>query len=565
MSSLREVPSARYQPTWAWVVLGVLTALGFALRLSGHDQSLGGDEYYTQTVITASDGVVSLLRHVRDSYETTPPLYYLLGWLARKWNPSLTAIRIPSLLAGTALVPSVYFLARRMAGWRAGLTAAALVSISPFGIWYSNEARAYALLALLCSLVMLQALRFVERPNWLNSLLLVAASTAALYTHNTAVFCVLAVLAWVFLAHGELRGRAVAIGLATAAFYVPFLLTFEPRDVWWMFGHIYGRGPEIVWTGLERMVLGSAYVPLRVVPGATGLVVVSVCVAVGAFTQRKQLPAARSPITLALTVVITTIAAVYTYAMATNTNIFVPRSMNCMFAAALVLLASAVARAVPGKLAAVLSVATLAVFGWSTATAFQAGWQRSDVKGAITTAAALKPQPRVVMSGGYRLRNYLPSEIADATIPKELTRSQWAQIGHSFESVAWVNSLLPTGITRAALESRRQLAHEAGFSITCSKLFPGYPPVLLQVASRPGVKWVTAPACSAADLNRAMSIAPVNRRNVRVLPAGSSTTPTPSDLLLLVALVALMLGFLAWLLLGANHKLTRHGRQAFLG
>jgi len=62
-----------------------------------------------------------------------------------------------------------------------------------------------------------------------------------------------------------------------------------------------------------------------------------------------------------------------------------------------------------------------------------------------------------------------------------------------------------------------------------------------------------------------MSIAPVNRRNVRVLPAGSSTTPTPSDLLLLVALVALMLGFLAWLLLGANHKLTRHGRQAFLG
>lgn len=122
MSSLREVRSARYQPTWAWAVLGLLTALGFALRASGHDQSLGGDEYYTQTVITASDGVVSLLRHVRDSYETTPPLYYLLGWLARKWDPSLTAIRIPSLLAGTALVPSVYFLAWLLLGANHKLT-----------------------------------------------------------------------------------------------------------------------------------------------------------------------------------------------------------------------------------------------------------------------------------------------------------------------------------------------------------------------------------------------------------------------------------------------------------
>ena len=27
MSSLREVRSARYQPTWAWAVLGLLTAL----------------------------------------------------------------------------------------------------------------------------------------------------------------------------------------------------------------------------------------------------------------------------------------------------------------------------------------------------------------------------------------------------------------------------------------------------------------------------------------------------------------------------------------------------------
>jgi len=79
-----------------------------------------------------------------------PPGYYLLlhGWRAL-FGQNEFALRSLSVVAGVALVAFTYLLGRRLFGESTGLTAAFLGAISPFAIYYSQEARMYALLAAL--------------------------------------------------------------------------------------------------------------------------------------------------------------------------------------------------------------------------------------------------------------------------------------------------------------------------------------------------------------------------------------------------------------------------------
>jgi len=79
-----------------------------------------------------------------------PPGYYLLlhYWRAL-FGQSELALRSLSVVAGLALVLFTYLLGRDLFGEAAGLMAAFLGAISPFAIYYSQEARMYALLAAL--------------------------------------------------------------------------------------------------------------------------------------------------------------------------------------------------------------------------------------------------------------------------------------------------------------------------------------------------------------------------------------------------------------------------------
>ena len=84
------------------------------------------------------------------------PLYFWLVWLSTKCaGLNEWSVRLPSLLAGIALIPVMHFATARLLGSRlAGLTAAAIVAFDGalFG-WYSQEARPYALVQLLAHLI----------------------------------------------------------------------------------------------------------------------------------------------------------------------------------------------------------------------------------------------------------------------------------------------------------------------------------------------------------------------------------------------------------------------------
>jgi len=120
-----------------------------------------------------------------------PPFYYSLlhYWLAL--GSSEGAIRALSALAGTLTVPFVYGIGRSLFDRATGLGAALLLALSPFHLWYSQETRMYALVALLttCSVYcMLELLRGKGWPAWVGYVLTAALS---LYTHYYALFIVL--------------------------------------------------------------------------------------------------------------------------------------------------------------------------------------------------------------------------------------------------------------------------------------------------------------------------------------------------------------------------------------
>jgi hypothetical protein len=206
----------------ALAAVAALTALGLAIRLRLAGQSIFADEISTYSIVSTHDlpGVWSV---VHGDQEITPPLYFLLSWLTTRIDLSPELLRAPSLLAGTATIPLTYLLGLRTVGRAAALAGAAIASFSPFLIFYSSEARGYALatvLVLLSTLSLLQAADDGRRLWWLAY---GACSCAAVYTHYTVIFALGVQLLWVLLARPRARVPALTANAAAALGFLPWL------------------------------------------------------------------------------------------------------------------------------------------------------------------------------------------------------------------------------------------------------------------------------------------------------------------------------------------------------
>jgi uncharacterized membrane protein len=207
-------PGVARPELWA---LAALTVLGAALRFSTLDlQSFWHDEAVTVGRVL-EPSLFATLGHVPGS-EATPPLYYALAWAWTKlFGHGEVGIRSLSALLGTATVPVVWWAGRTLISSATGLGAAALTATSSYMVWYSQEARAYVLLVLLCAVSLAlfgEALRRREaRWLWWWG----AASALALLTHYFAVFVVapeLALLVWLL---PERRRAVLGAGAAVGA------------------------------------------------------------------------------------------------------------------------------------------------------------------------------------------------------------------------------------------------------------------------------------------------------------------------------------------------------------
>lgn len=207
-------------------VLAGIVLLGAALRFS----TLGLQSYRYDEAVT-----VGRVLHANffDTFaavphsESTPPLYYLIAWAwSKPFGTGEVWMRSLSALFGTASIAVVYLAAVALPlPRRAGLIAATAVAVSPVLIWFSQDARAYALLFLLTALSFLffaRARRSGARRDlaWWG-----ACSALALATHYFAGFVVLPEAVLLLLGRNR-RGAALAslAIVAMAALLAPVAL-----------------------------------------------------------------------------------------------------------------------------------------------------------------------------------------------------------------------------------------------------------------------------------------------------------------------------------------------------
>jgi mannosyltransferase len=137
--------------------------------------------------------------------------------LARVWSRLFgtgeVGLRSLSALVGTVTVPVAFLVGRALASRAAGLVAASLVAFSPMLFWYSQEARSYALFALLVLLSLLFYVQALEAAGPRALVWWAVVAVLALATHYFAVFPVAAEAASL-LVSSRLRDRSTAIAVA---------------------------------------------------------------------------------------------------------------------------------------------------------------------------------------------------------------------------------------------------------------------------------------------------------------------------------------------------------------
>jgi uncharacterized membrane protein len=152
-----------------------------------------------------------------------PPLYHLTLWLTiRAFGDGEFAVRLPSLIAGTLVIPVLYELGRELYDRRTGLIAAAFAAASPVLIWYAQEVRMYEFIALFGLLALLTQLRAIRHGTMLNWAAYILATAALLWSHYFGLLLI-AVQQVVFVAvlvHRKRDGqpvKALALGVAYSA------------------------------------------------------------------------------------------------------------------------------------------------------------------------------------------------------------------------------------------------------------------------------------------------------------------------------------------------------------
>jgi len=213
--------------------------VGVAVRLPGvYTQAFWQDEVASARILNEPT-LARMLAHVART-ESTPPLWYALGWLLRQMGTPLQDVRLLSVAAGALLAALVVDVARRVVPLPLAAVAGLFVALGGQLVGHGQELRAYELLALLSLVFARCLLAEVDAPSRRRELALAATVAAGGLTHYFFAFSVLAALAWLWFDRGArpVRRRAtiaiLAGGSLAAAWGPMFLQQYQQARFWWI-------------------------------------------------------------------------------------------------------------------------------------------------------------------------------------------------------------------------------------------------------------------------------------------------------------------------------------------
>ena len=226
------------------VFLVLVVLLGGALCFWGLDnQSLELDELWTWCM-SDYPTMESMFTDGKAKMDIHPPLHHMLYYAVEKYvGTSPMVLRLPSAIAGFLAVPVVFLLGRRLYSNRVGLIAAGLLAVLYQEVFYSQQARANALLVFLAALsvwlgiAVVRALVGAGRARWWAHVGFGATVFALGYMHYFGLLLV------------GLEGIAAALivlvrrprnVLLLGFYYVPLLAGFAVWVSIWIWGGAEG-------------------------------------------------------------------------------------------------------------------------------------------------------------------------------------------------------------------------------------------------------------------------------------------------------------------------------------
>ena len=146
-----------------WLLLFITIAGGVLRVLLLEKNGLWLDE--TFSIWMANHSIGDMLQWIV-KIDQHPPLYYFLlhFWTGLNGSSAYHA-RLFSVIFGTATIPIIYLIGKRMSGAVVGICAAAILAFSTFNIYYSQEARMYTLLMFNASVAILALVRLLTDPR----------------------------------------------------------------------------------------------------------------------------------------------------------------------------------------------------------------------------------------------------------------------------------------------------------------------------------------------------------------------------------------------------------------
>jgi uncharacterized membrane protein len=177
---------------WHIILLSILILIGAFLRFYHLDyNSLWFDEAFT--LFTANHSLSGIWNIVSNNSaelatvvltgEFSPPLFYYIEHFMLIFGKSEFILRFIPALLGTLTIPVFYGIGKEFADENVGIIIAALLTISPYHVFFSQEARNYSTMLFLFSLALFLLLVSL-RTNSLHSWILFGVfSGLTLWTH----------------------------------------------------------------------------------------------------------------------------------------------------------------------------------------------------------------------------------------------------------------------------------------------------------------------------------------------------------------------------------------------
>ncbi|WP_231188719.1 glycosyltransferase family 39 protein [Haladaptatus sp. DYF46] len=248
--NLRDLEAdLQYSDYYQLLFISLTVGLGSILRV----HTIGFDSFWLDEAITMYFiHTMSYQEIITELPKVQPhlPLYYILlkAWTSISGTEEGT-VRMLSAAFSIASIPVLYALGKRLYGFQVAAIAALMLTVSPFQIYFAQEARMYSLLAFLTVASYYCLLRYLTSKQTKEMALFIISAILLAYTHVFGFFVITSQLLYLFWGEwigtenwrscireaGRIAipvgiGAAPAVGMIAAKVFIP---------------HSYGSGSQV--------------------------------------------------------------------------------------------------------------------------------------------------------------------------------------------------------------------------------------------------------------------------------------------------------------------------------